>query len=402
MNNKNIGINYMMFQQEIYDPISEKTKVLTAEGGLKGTSNWRIKQIWKHYIEDLGEDPENILPNVEEGDPITITYENGRFREITPEPEDFFGTQIFDVDETGYEETEINYLDELDYVEVAGSDGISVEIIHYWNIQEPYYNMKNASDVELLAKGVYDRMNRLPKGHVVLQMVYMEELIGTTSQFKTASFNSFDPRELIKDDYDWYEIEAIIRNKFKYATQYNKDAKTTRVKFHIIPYNAGGCYKGSQDQITNFEDFKNINPLSSNNNCFFACCKAELGIKPTKGVCNELRKKYKIKKNEPITTIKATEIIENEVGVTLSIYNGNENLIEGDNGADIELLLTKGHYTRLIMKKARTKCSICGLLYVEKHSTKNCMEMLMYKNPSTRKLKYVKMDKKPKTNINKK
>lgn len=73
------------YKVEVFDVVANKMKKLAVYGGASGSSNWRIKKIWKHMIEQEGLNPIDILPNVDYGDPRTIVYINGRFKEIVPE-----------------------------------------------------------------------------------------------------------------------------------------------------------------------------------------------------------------------------------------------------------------------------------------------------------------------------
>ena len=384
----------------------EKNLNLFVKQGSRVNLNWRLKNIWDEWL-DLGVPEEVVLP---EG---VSRIDNNYI--YNPVEDDFnqlnFIENMFYEDDTEYIEMPSS-LDNPDnppnYMTYYGDDD---EVMLY----KKFFKLDGADtlDVEENVYNLTKEVLILPRGEITIQLnqKYEKEAEdgSITTGYAIKNLPSFNTENMTDE-----EIEAEVRAVYTgYTEGYqgggggggggaegadtNSNSSNSGGSATSSGSTGGGCYKGKHNKITNFPDMKVCNFLSSNNNCFFACCKLELGLQDIKGfgfkgACNKIRRRYNIEDNTPITTKKAVQILE-DLAISLCILNGDNKVIIGEQGDNIELILTDDHYMRIYNKKPLQVCKDCGFKFVKTHSKKNCLEMSIYNNPEDVGVRYLKLGK---------
>ena len=157
---------------------------------------------------------------------------------------------------------------------------------------------------------------------------------------------------------------------------YEENTNIEYAYIQYLPIPAGGCNTCKKERKEQHKEFKLINNVSRNNNCFFACIKGHIGhrgLNPSlqKKLCNELRKPYGINQNEPIDITAAQDFLtKSNIDIEIVVDIDQIKNIEG------KCILLKGEHYYNVEKK--NKCQMCGQYYMKKHSLTTCLSKRKY------------------------
>ena len=334
-----------MDKVKMFNPFTNKMTTIKAYGNV-------AKKIYKYMITHEGAGVE-ILPKH-----LGLNMKSLRFFRIA--------VDSIDGDYEYHPETQIKTYRKSYYTSVAPVKDL------FEHLSKVVYNNPN-TEYLLKIKHSYIFAEYLNEKKVMVGVSYAEQGM---NQFGWATLK-FDFDEF--DGITYEEFLVIIRVKLPSPTS-SSNVKILQSKTNVLPTAKGGC-SSKHPKIFKIQDCKFTSPCSSNNNCFFACVKDELGIvgKGTgfKTECNRIRLIHDIIPNEMITIKQAQEIL-NDKGITLCVYNECFNILEGDIDAHINLILIDNHYSKFNVKKDKIVCQKCGTPYIHSHSEETCKQRVQF------------------------
>ena len=343
---------------KIFNPFTKKTTTL------RNVYSQTAKKIYKYMIMEEGFDAETILPPQ-----LGFNMKNGRFFKVAVE--------ILNDNYKYDPETQIKT-----YIHTYHDSKSPIKDL-YHNVMKVVSNNKH-TEYLLQIKHTYRRLGKQDTKNKF---------------FAFAKFN-FDYDEV--DGMDIEEFSNIISKNLP-SPDSSTNLQILMSFMNVLPIIAGGC-RCKNPKTFKIGDFKCKSPVSSNNNCFFACVKEELGITGIKTQfktdCNRIRLKYGLEYNTEIPINIAIKILE-DVGLTCCIYNGEYDFLTGDKDGVVSLMLIDNHYLRITMKSKKKLCNKCNLSYVNIHSESHCVERMKFLKFKSRSKSYLTKPREIKNKYNK-
>jgi hypothetical protein len=203
-----------------------------------------------------------------------------------------------------------------------------------------------------------------------------EKIDNTSKEFGDVLIRNYN--NLFTEIIEW---AMVVNQSYQYV-------EINFVEVRITRENGGGCRSG-YDKVDKIDGLKVMDYRASNNNCFFRCIKDELGWdKLTPALCNQVREKFNIGKNEVITVSKAIEIyniycknaiplyILDSENMTIYSSNGDFNDAKFEDKKNMvvdrrykQIMLVNNHYVVIEGEvNVEMKCPICYNKYINYHN----------------------------------